>query len=438
MRDAVKLARDYFPGTGNSSPQKLALDLIDTMDDACESGDLAAFTAGWFAVAAAVETLLEAGTAGDPVDGDALMWELANAQASAGSAFDPCGGSAACSPWDGYPTRPDFVGALSAGGAWSVITTGSSAVCSGHMAPCANVDPSPLADGETFGVEPSLTWEAALHGRTSLLFGNPLVSGSPTGEAPHGIALRFYAWNLIPHPDQFDPDAATPAVLEVGLCSQDQAAVGKEAVMQKGQGTILQEAVLGFCPTQALSSASKSPVGRFASWLAQGSPIWPAPLIAGAAGRVGPGGSAGSFTDFFAVEVPVEATLIFVNPPADATAGELLLGADGEAVKVMAVTTSVQSPIENATVIISVELNGGLIPSGNSLEVDPGSETNITCDPQTSTCTGFTQADQEPEPGVLELPVLTTKTGVVRLCVTGQLAPLVFDTVCSDNFNVRP
>lgn len=437
LRDASKLTRDYFPGGGRNSPQKQALDLIGGMDNACESDDLAAFTAGWFDVAAAVQVLLEAGTAGDPVDGDALMWELINVQASAGAAFDPCGGAQDCTPWEGYPTRLSFVGGLSPGGAWSVITSGTDAVCSGHLAPCAKVDPSLAADGETFGVEPSVTWEAALHGRTSLLFGNPLVAGSPTGEAPNGVALRSFSWNLVPHPDQFATEAIPPAILQVGLCSLDQATFG-EVVMQKGEGTILEEAALGFCPAQVLASAPTSPAGRLASWLAQGIAIWPAPLIASAAGKGGPGGSAGSFSDFFAVEVPVEATFRFLNPPVDGTAGQPLVGADGNPVTVEAITTSVQSPIENAKVIITVQLNGGLIPSGNALEVDPEADSNVTCDTQTATCTGFTQADEEPEPGILVLPVMTTKTGVVRLCVTGELVPLQFDTVCSDNINIRP
>lgn len=76
--------------------------------------------------------------------------------------------------------------------------------------------------------------------------------------------------------------------------------------------------------------------------------------------------------------------------------------------------------------------NNGLIPSGNDV-----SGTGLTC--VDFVCTGSTQADHEPSPGTLNLPLVFTKPGQYSLCVDASLPPLSFETaVCTNKFNGRP
>lgn len=429
LKDATKYARGYFPGNGNGSIKDQALDLIAEMEDACDpdAPDATSYTDDFFALAALIEQVLEDGTAGAPADGDALLWELIKSP-ERDAAFDPCRADAsACASWDGFPTRPDFTGALSPDGTWAVVSTGTDAVCADHQSPCTGIDPDPLDPG-TWGVEPSSSWDAALHDRTSVVFGNPLVAGSPTGETAYAGASG-YAFNLIPHPDEFDPD--NDDFLEVGLCSAAPSA--QEALIQKGS-TVLEQAFLSFCLSQSAEGERPETVwGRLAAFVGDLFDPRPQPLVA-TAFRLGPGGGAGSWSDFWAIDIPVDATIEFTQPPVDGHVGVPIKDAHGDPVTIRAITTSMASPIENVAVTISFEKNNGFLSSGDFPESDDGEV--LTC--TGGTCSGSTQADEEDAPGSLELPVIFTKPGAYRICVTGELEPLAFDTVCYGPFNIRP
>jgi hypothetical protein len=76
--------------------------------------------------------------------------------------------------------------------------------------------------------------------------------------------------------------------------------------------------------------------------------------------------------------------------------------------------------------------NGGLIPSGNGV-----SGTGLNC--TDFACTGRTQADEDSNPGALDLPLVFTKPGQYSMCFTAQLPPLQFGSeVCTEKFNIRP
>ncbi|MDX1579493.1 MAG: hypothetical protein R3266_13490 [Gemmatimonadota bacterium] len=434
-------ASAYFLDGGVPSLENAALDFLDVMEAACAADDAATYTAGWYDLARVIELGLETGVTGAPGDGNDLLSETLQATLpSGGPAFHPCGGAPDCETFDPdlagpASSHPDFTSALSPGGAWAVITTGTSAVCSGHRAPCANIDPDPAADGDVWGVEPSATWELALHGRTTLLWGAPISGPSPTGEALLATPIPAYEFNLSPNPQEFLPNATPPAVLEVGLCSI--ALTGIDETLVQKNTTVLQQAFLSFCPSQTASAGADERQGSWLGRLARAlfDPL-PRPLFA-TAFLTGPGGTAGNFTDFYAIDLPQTGTWAFPNPPADAAVGATLLGSDGNPVKVKAITTSMASPLERAQARIVFVNNNGLIPSGNVVRVDPNATTNLTC--SQGVCTGVTQADQEAEPGVLEVPVQITKPGAYRMCVTGTLPPLDLSAeVCSPKFNVRP
>lgn len=436
LKDATHLARDYFPGNGNGSIKDQALDLISEMEIACDpdATDATTYTDDFFALAALIEQVLEDGSAGAAADGDALLWELIKSP-ERDAAFVPCdqGDPSACVSWDGFPDRPDFTGALSMGGTWAVVSTGSAAVCQDHQSPCTGVDPS-MGDPDTWGVEPSSSWDAALHNRTSVLFGNPLTMESPTGETAYAGASG-YAFNLIPHPGEFDPDHGN--FLEVGYCSATPST--QEALIQKGS-TVLEQAFLSFCGTQSVrGDLPESPWGRLAAFVGDLFDPRPRPLVA-TLFRLGPGGGAGSWSDFWAIDIPIEATFEFRKPPVDGTVGDTIKDADGNPVTIRAITTSKASPIENVSVTVSFQKNNGFLSTGDAPD---GDDDALMChtdpaDPDYATCTGNTQADEDPMPGSLELPLVFSKTGAYRICVTGELLPLDFDTVCSAPINIRP
>lgn len=420
-------ARGYFPGNGRGSVSNQVQDLIDVMKAECAAGDRAGYTDRWFDVAAIVESVLEAGTGGDPADGGAFLAASVSVVGPDGDTpiFDPCGGDANCRPWDGYPMSPDFTGVLaSEHGAWAVVSSGSDAICSSFEHPCEGWNAGLL--GDAWGVEPASTWPAALHGRTTLVFGQPLSGSSPTGETLLDTELPAYQWLIIPDVDAFGADGS-PSSLEVGLCSTS-TATADELLIQKNT-TVLTEAALSWCSSQ-IPSVARVGGSAWERLLAFLSPT-PAPLVATVASR-GPGGSAGSFTDFYAVDLPRASVIALSSQPADGFVGQPILGRDGQPLVVRTLTSSMQSPIENALVTMQVIGNGGLIPSGNDV-----SATGLTCNG--FVCTGRTQADQDPTPGSLALPLVFTKTGSYSLCLSAGLPPLSFSSqVCTEKFNVRP
>ena len=103
---------------------------------------------------------------------------------------------------------------------------------------------------------------------------------------------------------------------------------------------------------------------------------------------------------------------------------------------IRAITTSMSSPLETATAIITLRTNNGLAASGNAVLPDP-TASGFTC--SGATCTVQVQSDEQSTPGAIDLPLFITKTGGYQLCVTGSLPPFDFgEEVCSPRFNVRP
>lgn len=430
LRAATRSARRYFPGNGSGSIRDQALELIDSLEADCAAGDSDSYTANWYSLAGLVQTVLGSGSGGDAGEGAMVMATTIAALGPDGSTpiFDPCDGSADCMPWEGYPVVPDFSSVLgSEDGAWAVVS-GTSAVCSGFRYPCDGIDAS--FEGDVWGAEPSVDWEGAFHGLTTLVFGHPLPGPSPTGEPLLDTDLPAYQWLLIPDPSAFGVDLSPPAVVEVGLCSTATSQID-EILVQKGH-TVLTEAVLDFCDSQIPSVADNRTIfGDLASSLASLLSPAPAPLIAAVASR-GPGGSASSFTDFYAIDLPREALIVIPSEPANGTVGVPLLAEDGELFRVQAITSSMASPLENALITIEIIGNNGLIPSGNDI-----TGANVTCDG--FVCTGTTQADHKPAPGELELGLVISKPGSYTLCFAGSLPPLDFGSaVCTDKFVVNP
>lgn len=429
FRDIKKDARGYFPGTGRNSILAGVSDLLDVLESDCDAGDRAAYTGHWFDVAAVVQGVLADGSGGSVADGSDFLVGTLEVLAPDGVTrmFDPCDGEPDCVPWDGFPAAPDFASVLgSSNGAWAIVTTGTDAVCSSFQSPCSGIDPS--VTGDAWGAEPSVNWELALHGRTTLVFGAPLPGPSPTGEPLLNTDLPAYQWLLIPDPLEFGTELTPPAVLEVGLCSTASAAID-EILVQKGK-TVLTEAVIDFCTNQILSSAQQphTVVGRLASVLES---LLPAPLFAAVANR-GPGGSAGSFTDFYAIDLPRAAQILIPHQPDRGAVGKPLLGVDGNPFFIQAVTSSQHSPLEEALITIQIIGNNGLIPSGNGV-----SGADVVCDG--FVCTGRTQADEDSAPGVLPLSLVFTKPGSYTMCFSGSLPPLDFSSaVCSQKFVINP
>lgn len=422
----TKDARDYFPGNGKGSQLDQALDLVSLLTADCSAGQPAAYTAHWFELAELVGNVLKTGTGMDAVKGGQFLTTSVLVKAASGARmFVPCGvATDDCLPWDGFPaTTPDFASVLgSPDGAWTVVTTDTAAVCSSFVSPCNGWDAETL--GDAWGVEPSATWEGALHGRRTLVFGRPLrpLSGlSPTGEVLVNTELPAYQWLLIPDPAAFGVE------LEVGLCSTEPSRIA-ELLVQKGQ-TILTEAVLDWCtPFAPLARVESSRFDRLISFL---SPR-PAPLVALGLGGASPGGSAGGFTDFYAVDLPRAAVLVPSGQPSDGYVGQAITGPGGQPFSIRALTFYMESPLESALVHVQIIGNGGLIPSGSGV-----SGAGLLC--SDFACDGRTQADQEASPGTLNLPLVFTKPGQYSMCFTAQQAPLQFgDPVCTAKFNVRP
>lgn len=417
-------ARSYFPGSGSGSVSATVLSLIDQMEDDCAAADATSYTAHWFEIAGILQGVLTAGTGGAAADGASFLAKSVTVLGPNETTrmFDPCHGAPGCAPWDGYPTLPNFAAVLgSVDGAWAKVSGASAdVVCSGFAFPCEDVE-SGL--GDVWGVKPSPSWAAALQDRTSILFGYPLPGPSPTGEALLDTDLPAFQWLLIPDPAEFGTPTV-PAELQVGLCSSAFAS-GGELLVQKGSTILNEVSIADWCTITAPLGAN-SLLQRLASFL---SPA-PSPLIATVASS-GPGGRAGSFTDFYAVGVPQQALIAFSAQPADGVVGQAILGRDGQPFSVRTFTASMQSPLENAHVFMTVIGNGGLIPSGNDV-----SGLGLKCNG--FDCDGFTQADEDPMPGALLLPLKFTKTGQYSLCFTASMPPLTFQQVCTEKFNIRP
>ena len=427
-------AKSYFPGTGKGSINNNVQELIKLMQSDCAAGGQGAYTGHWFEITAILEGVLETGTGGSPVAGGSFLSRSVTVVGPDGLTpiFNPCGTSAAggCVSWDGYPALPDFTGVLaSADGAWAVPSlTGSETVCSSFIHQCD------LPTEEVWGVSPETTWGDAFYDRPTVVFGQPLASGSPTGETLLNSLLASYDWLIIPHVDDgfgsLEIVEGQPTLvessLEVGLCSAAQAA--QEAVVQKGH-TILTEVALPWCSLQVLD-AGLPPSSAWGRLLAYLTPT-PTPLMATVAGA-GPGGSAGGFTDFHGVDIPNAAVLELPSPPAPAKVGEVVMGQDGQPLRVLTYTSSVGSPIEDALITVTILGNNGLVPSGNDVSASGLQCTNFVC-------TGFTDADEEANPGTLLLPLVFTKPGQYSLCITAELAPLIFNQACdAEKFTVTP
>lgn len=429
FKAAIAALKDYFPGSGKGSVQAQALDILDMAAAACEVPDAVGYASEFFNMASFIEAALQAGSTGDPADGALLVWELLTIESPAGGPiFKPCGAADGvdCWTWDPDITdiQAELVAALSDGGAWAVVSgTGNDAVCSGHRSGPAGSGyecdiPDPSVTGDVWGANPMRTWNGTLAGRTSLLFGSELsATTSPTGEALLAAGVPAYTFNLIPHPEQF------PAADEmiVGLCST--AIATEEGVIQR-EGTSLQPANLDWCGNQSFTRSEGSLFGRLARFGWELVDPTPRPLWAAALIRGSPGGAAGSFSEFFAIDVNPDAFLVFVVPPADATENT------PQDITILARTDQF-TPLEQVLLTVYVKDQNGLIPSGGSLE-GPG------CDIGGNSCSLRTQGDEQGQPGTATFSLTLNKTGAYRFCVTGELDPFVFQETCSGPINVRP
>ena len=439
-------ARSYFPGNGRGSISATVQDLIDEMEDACAEGRDDDYTAAWFEVAGFIEQVLadETEPAGDPADAVSFLNQSVSVlgpEPELLPIFDPCDGLENCLPWDGYDDGllPNFAAVFgSPDGAWAVLNhdyTDPESVCSSFTNPCDDW----MMDDDTWGVEPTTNWSDALWGRTSLLFGYPSGLDSPTSPTGEGVFgdMSAYDWLLIPYPSEFGSAGSEDgSELLVSLCSDELASVGQQQVLQKGS-TILTEPAFKseWCPFEPLPTptvtAGESFFERLASFL---SPL-PAPLNAVSALGKGPGagGLAGSFTDFYGVDIPTEAVIRIPAQPADGTVDSSIMAVGGGSFRVVTETSSMQTPLENAWIEIEVIGNSGLIPADGSVSGE-----GLDCPAGSVVCSGFTQADEDDHPGTLELPLIFTKTGQYSLCLTAELGRLEFERVCTEKFNIRP
>ncbi len=426
FKTAIDATKDYYPGSGKGSVQTQALDILDMAKAACEVPDPIGYATEFFNMAAFIESALQAGNVGTPADGGLLVWELMNIESPAGGLiFDPCAGAADCDTWDPDITdiQAEIVAALSDGGAWAVVSgVGADAVCSGHLSgdnahECDMIDPS-IAD--VWGANPKRDWNGTLFGRTSVVFGSELsAASSPTGEALLAAGVPAYAFNLIPHPKEF------PAADEmiVGLCST--AVANEETVVQR-ETTALQPANLDWCGSAGFANLKGSLFYRLARLGWDLVDPTPRPLWAAAAFAGSPGGAAGSFSDFFAIDANPNAILEFVDPPDDAQAGT------PQTVTILAKTDE-DTPLEQVVLTVHVQDQNGLLPSGGSLEGDESG-----CTTGGNSCTLNTQGDEQGQPGTATFSLTLNKTGAYRFCVTGELAPFVFQETCSGPINVKP
>lgn len=433
-------ARRYFPGNGNDSPSAAVQALIGEMEDACSANEADAYTLSWFQVAAVLEDVLAAGTGGAPADGVSFLAQSVSVLRpdESSSIFDPCDGLADCEPWEGADDGllPDFASVLeSVHGAWAVVDSGTGSVCSDFTRPCAVWT---TGDADSWGVEPApardtipaTMWEDALWNRRTLVFGHPISLSSPTGESQFGSTLPAYEWLLIPYPGEFGSDANGSGELLVTLCSDSTVSVN-ELMVQKGSTVLTESVQSSWCGPNAGLVDNSSFLQRLASFL---SPM-PSPLNAIVALGKGPGagGLASSFTDFYGVEIPNSAVITIPSQPADGFVGQPIMAADGGPLRVLTQTSSMQSPLEKATVYLDVIGNSGLIAAGDSV-------TAAGLDCEGFKCEGQTLGDQfGDQAGTLLLPLKFTKTGQYSLCFEADLPPLQFgEPVCTEKFNIRP
>jgi hypothetical protein len=429
FRGAAQEARGYFPGKGKNSTADEAQAVLDLMEEACDAPDDAAYTALFYDVATIVQGVLENGTGGDAESGASLLTRLTTMLGPDEQTFifDPCGGAADCTAWEGFPAPLDFLSVLTdPDGTWAVLTTGTDAVCSEFRVPCSGVSP---AGGDVWGARPSpdSDWPTVFFGRTTLMIGHPIPGPSPTGELLADTEIPAYRFLLIPEPSQF----AEGSEVFVGLCSPATPTID-ELLVQKGLTVLNQVSIADWC---TVGEPAPSLLQRLASFL---SPA-PAPLTATALASIGPGGRAGSYTDFFVIDASDQAILELQSEPANGTVGQPILGQDGQPLTLRTSTATQElppsplSPLENARIRMTVIGNGGLIPSGNGV-----SDEELSCGG--FVCEGSTQADEEPLPGSLVLETLTfTKSGQYSLCFDAFLVPLVFNNpVCTEKFVVTP
>jgi hypothetical protein len=416
---AAQEARSYFPGSGKNSTAGEVQAVLDLMEEACDAGQGAVYTELFYDVATIVQGVLMNSEGGDAESGASLLTRLTTMLGLDGQPiFDPCGGAPDCTPWEGYPTPLDFLSVLTdPDGTWTVLTEGTNVVCSGFLFPCFGVDP---AEGDVWGAQPSPNWQTVFFGRTTLMIGYPIPDLSPTDELLADTELPAYRYRLSPDPSQFFEGSE----VFVGLCSPATPTID-ELLIQKGF-TVLEQVSIDWCNVGEPAPSLLQGLARFLS-------PTPAPLTATALASSGPGGRAGTYTDFFVIDASDQGVLELQSQPANGTVGQPILGQDGQPLTLRTFTATEESPLENARIRMTVIGNGGLIPSGNGV-----SDEELSCGG--FVCEGSTQADEEPLPGSLVLETLTfTKSGQYSLCFEAFLVPLMFDNpVCTEKFVVTP
>jgi len=250
-----------------------------------------------------------------------------------------------------------------------------------------------------------------------MLWGEPKdVSGF--NEVPLGDT---YEWNIIPYPsDGFLQQ------LVIGVCGDHLNVTppqGTQRTIQRNT-TILQNGSTSACfrsdyDGQYPFASAGSTLGTLASGaLELIGAVLPDPLYASLVGRGGGGvaGQVNNFSDFTPVGANLNAELVFVASPGDASFG----GQDEatlDQVKVLARTVS-GTPIEFIEVTLaSVDNNGSKVMlSGDATQV-------------TGEVGGIATFDN----------LTLNKTGGYRLCATAGPSSFNFEgTFCSERFNVKP
>lgn len=463
--------RSYFPGNGQGSTRKAALEDASSLEAHCDADQVALYTAKAFELLKKFETGLEGGlpdgSLGSPSTGNAIIQAIITmASPSGADAFDPCvtadppDPNEACHRWDGAPTPPDLTEALSGpgnmfavvgpAGLGAVELDGSDPICTGPAAACETVTTG--TDPETWGFQPeSGTWSDVQNGNTSVFWGYPIDPTGLPGEEPLSLGAGLFASSM-----PFFADFPGENQLNVTFCTVEDPDAGLISTVAHDQSATEPGAIGSWCMTGGHTSLSGDGFFGTLASLAR-SVLTPAPLFAGLHADSPTGGIGGFGSSFFAFVTDPTGILEVLNGPVqDATTEGPILGADGQplAVRARTSTSTFANPtvIENVQVAFVIENNNGSIPSGNFLTSD---SPDVVCADATSppswfsgplppgnTCVARTGADQTLGAGVAVFEGLSSsKNGGFKVTIgewTGSTSPFTFNPVSAGQFNNNP
>ena len=474
--------RNYFPGSGSASSEKLALAIVASLETHCQAGASAAYTTASYSLFKMFETGLEGdlpdGDLGNASTGNAILQAIltmASPSAAEPDLFDPCDAlgpppgpapaQPTCLAWEGWPVAPDFTLALSGpanmfavigpAGLGTVLLTSDDPICSGPAAPCDDVTTG--MDPETWGFAPeppSTTWSDVQGGKTSLFWGYPIAATGPTGETPLSLAGAFFASSM-----PFFADFPADHQLEITFCTVEDPAAGLIASIAHDESATEPGTMIGsWCLPGTHSSLSSGGLfGTLASLVR--SAVTVRPLFAALHAGSPTGGIGGFGSELYAFETSPTGMLDVLNSPIrDATTGGQLVGADGQPLQVRA-RTSTSTPanptgIEKVVLEFVLGNNNGTIPSGNALiSLDPTNQ-DVVCantsplpawhgstPPPPNICRTRTGADQTAGAGIAVFAgIASTKNGgfVATIREVGSTSLFTFNDVSGGQFNVNP